>query len=142
MPASKLDDKLMDSKRHPMTVVSEPTTSDKSDPPAAAPPPVTVTLPRQRWLLFDLWADTTAMVRMFFDVRYHVGWFARLAVLVLIPAILCSRLLLWWVPVPSLFYLDAIFFKLVDLLLAFLLFKILSREARRYQEWRAMVRRR
>ena len=129
-PASGVADKVME--RRP----SPPPTAGNASPPvppapvAVAPPPVL----RQPWLLFDLIAELRAMVRMFFDVRYHVGWSTRLTVLVLLPLLLLSRfwLPLSWVPVAG-----PVFDKLVDLLLAFVIYKALSREAHRYLQTRA-----
>ncbi len=151
--AVRSDDKFVDLKRHPLPLAMEAaasrtpaspaeTTRQAMDnlPPAARAAVAAVMLPRPRWLLFDVWSDFVAMLRMFLDVRYHVGWFARLTVLVLIPVILTSHLWLW-LPVPSLFGLNLIADKLVDLLLAFFLYKTLSREAGRYREWRAQLRR-
>jgi hypothetical protein len=148
--AGKVDDRVVDSQRHPapraMDSAASKTLSGATPanaalalatlPPAARAAATAVLLPRHRWLLWDVWTELVAIVRMFLDVRYHVGWFARLAVLVLVPVILTSHLWLW-LPV-SLFGITD---KLVDLLLAFFLYKTLTREAGRYREWRAQLHR-
>jgi hypothetical protein len=69
---------------------------------------------------------------MFLDPRYQLPWSARVLPLVILAAILTSR---FWVPGSSIPYLgDWLLVKLVDLLLAFLLFKWLGHEARRYRQ--------
>jgi hypothetical protein len=99
-------------------------------PPAPAPPLLT----RYPWLLFDLLGELRAMVRMFFDVRYHVAWSTRVTVLILLPLFFTSGLWcpLAWVPV-----VGTVIEKVIDLLLAFCMYKALSREARRYRELKA-----
>ncbi len=104
---------------------------------AAAPAPVPGTAPSVNrssllWLLWDTWAEARAIVRMFLDPRYHLPWSARVLPLVILAAILTSR---FWVPGAAIPYLgDWLLVKMVDLLLAFLLFKWLGHEARRYRQ--------
>ncbi len=105
------------------------TETDKADQqlPAATSPP------RRTWLLFDAYAEARAMVRMFLDPRYRVSWQARFLPLALLGLIITS--FFWvpfatWLPTP----LMTIFLKPADLVLAFLAFKILSREVRLYRE--------
>ena len=83
------------------------------------------------WLLWDTWAEARAIVRMFVDPRYQLPWSARVLPMVLLAAILISH---YWVPFSSIPLLGGILVKLVDLLLAFLLFKWLGHEARRYRQ--------
>ncbi len=84
-------------------------------------------------LVLEMLAEARAIVRMFFDPRYSLSWYARLVPLVLLAAILTS---LFWIPGIHLMpeWLAVIVSKFVDLLLAYFLFKILFREARRYRE--------
>lgn len=83
------------------------------------------------WLLWDTWAEVRAIVRMFVDPRYHLPWSARVLPLVVLGAILTSK---YWIPGSSIPIVgDWLLVKLVDLLLAFLLFKWLGHEARRYR---------
>jgi hypothetical protein len=89
---------------------------------------------RHPWLLFDLLGELRAMVRMFFDVRYHVAWSTRVTVLILLPLIFLSG---WWCPLAYVPLLGPVVEKVVDLVLAFFVYKALSREARRYREIRA-----
>jgi len=83
------------------------------------------------WLLWDTWAEARVILRMFLDPRYHLPWSARVLPLVIFAAILTSR---FWVPGSSIYILGDCLDKVVDLLLAFLLFKWLSHEARRYRQ--------
>ena len=84
------------------------------------------------WLLWDTWAEARAIVRLFVDPRYHLPWSSRAIPLALLLLILTSK---YWVPGSSIPFLgDWLLVKLVDLLLAFLLFKWLGHEARRYRQ--------
>ena len=86
--------------------------------------------PQRRWLLFDALAEARAIVRMFLDPRYHLPWSARVLPLVLLAAILTSS----WLPFMGIPVVGGLLNKVIDLVLAFLLFKILGHEARRYRE--------
>jgi hypothetical protein len=95
--------------------------------PSLVPPGV-----RHTWLLLDALAELRAMYWMFFDPRYHLSLTARLAPLVIVALIVTSY---YWMPGTLLpFFIGAIIEKLCDLILAYLLFKLLSYESRRYRE--------
>lgn len=83
------------------------------------------------WLLWDTWAEARIIVRMFVDPRYHLPWRARVLPLFLLAAILTSY---YWIPGTTIPLLGSWINKAVDLLLAFLLFKWLGHEARRYRQ--------
>jgi hypothetical protein len=85
------------------------------------------------FLVIDLFVEAVAIFRMFFDFTYKVGWTTRILVLILLPAILTSY---WWFPGTQIQYIGTYLDKLVDLALAFILYKALSREALRYQQSR------
>jgi hypothetical protein len=87
----------------------------------------------RRWLLSDLITDARAMFAMFADPRYHLGWQVRVVVFGLLLAILTSYI---WFPGLSFLpgFLSTIIDKIVDLVLAYALYKVLSRETRRYRE--------
>lgn len=115
---------------------------DKSPPKPAAPVATAVpaSLPGLAhsstrgsllWLLWDTWAEVRAIVRMFVDPRYQLPWSARVLPLVILAAILASNI---WVPFSSVPFLGGLLVKLVDLPLAYLLFKWLGHEARRYRQ--------
>jgi len=83
------------------------------------------------WLLWDTWAELRAIVRMFIDPRYRLPRSARVWPLLLLVAILTAE---YWVPFASVPILGSWLVKGIDLLLAFLLFKWLGHEARRYRQ--------
>jgi hypothetical protein len=110
-----------------------PPPGDTEPRPAALPPPL-----RRPWVVLEAWHEARAMVRMFFDPRYRPSWKARAIPLLLLAAIATS-----WIWLPGTSMLSSIPLgaaimtlvdKAVDLVLAFLAFKILSREVRRYHE--------
>jgi hypothetical protein len=102
--------------------------ADRADEPLHSGTPL-----RRPWLLLELYADLRAMVRMFFDPRYRPSWLARVGPLVLLALIATS-----WIWLPGTALLPTSFMTLidkgVDLVLAFVGFKILAREACRYRE--------
>ena len=77
------------------------------------------------------------MLYMFVDPRYRLSWMGRFVPLIIIALILTDWI---WVPgatllsVPGVAILASIWIKFVNLVLAFVLFKVLSREAQRYRE--------
>jgi hypothetical protein len=95
--------------------------------PQPSPPP-----PRRPWLLVEVYAEFRAILRMYLDPRFRLTWSARVLPLVLLAAIATS-----WIWVPGVHYLPdfvgALVVKVVDLLLAFVLFHVLHREATRYR---------
>jgi hypothetical protein len=113
-----------------------------AQPPEPTPAPAPTMLPAwslpalapQRWLLFDFVGELVAMVQMFFDIRYRVAWTTRIVVVGLLALIFFSWL---WLPLTWLPFVGWFLDKLVTLLLAFLVYKALSREARRYEQARA-----
>ena len=66
---------------------------------------------------------------MIFDRRYQMAWTTRIVALILLPAILTTH---WWLPLAWLPVAGGFFVSMVNLVLAFALYKALSREARRY----------
>jgi hypothetical protein len=97
-------------------------------------PGESATTPRPPWLIVDILNESKAMVQMFFDIRYRVGWFTRLFVIILLAMIFTSGL---WFPLSYIPWLGTPLDKILDVLLAFLTYKVLSREARRYRATRA-----
>jgi hypothetical protein len=88
----------------------------------------------RRWFLLDLLVELRAIFWMFVDPRYRLGWPTRIVALALLAAIATSRL---WPPASLLtdvYILGTLVDKVVDLALAYLLWKILSHEARRYRQ--------
>jgi hypothetical protein len=116
----------------PQVKAGPPPIEDVAAPlPAHNEPPISAAPARSSWLLVDIIAEARAMVRMFFDIHYRMAWYTRITVLIILIMILVSNWWLGWVPV-----LGFVLIKLWDLVLAFLAYKILSREAQRYREWR------
>jgi hypothetical protein len=93
--------------------------------------PVQAARASYKWLLFDMVADARLIVRMLFDNRYAQAWTTHLVVWLFIPAILTSR---WWFLPAYIPFIGSFFDKALDLLLAFCVYKALSREARRYRD--------
>jgi hypothetical protein len=85
------------------------------------------------FLVIDLFVEAVAIFRMFFDFTYKVAWSTRILVVVLLLAILTSH---WWLPGTQIDIIGRYLDKLVDLVLAFILYKALSREAQRYLQTR------
>ena len=89
------------------------------------------------WFLPELVREIRAMVHMFRDVRYHVNPLTWVVVLFTLPAALLTHFwfpFLSWIPVAG-----TILDKLFALTIAFIGFKALSREARRYQRFRGTL---
>ncbi len=85
---------------------------------------------RQSWLLVDAVTEARAMFHMFVDPRYRMGWGARGLSVGLLVLILLSY---WVIPGTGLPLVGYFLNKVLDLILAFILYKILSRESRRYR---------
>jgi hypothetical protein len=121
LPADQLADKISTS--------PPPARTSFPKPPISSVPP-TPELARPGWMLLDAFRELGTVFRMFFDVRYHMAWSTRLVVLVLLALILLTP---WWLPFGSIFVLGWLLGKIVDLVLAFFIYKALSREAQRYR---------
>jgi hypothetical protein len=123
---------LVNAGRHilPLTkgLASESGEAPSATPRAARPP----------WWLFEAYDDLRSVVRMYFDPLYrrHMTWTAFLTPFVLLA---CVLLVWFWMPtsIPVLGLGLAFLDKVVDILLAFFAFKILSRELHRYREMMA-----
>jgi len=80
------------------------------------------------WLLFDMFREFTNMLAMLFDMSFHLGWTTRVIVIVILAVMMTCD---WWM-----FPINVIPFgigtKIVNLLLGFVLFKVVSWETRRY----------
>jgi hypothetical protein len=85
-----------------------------------------------RWLILDILAEFRAMVQMFLDARYRVfcmTWQTKVYPILLLGLMFLSWLMISGIPIVGL-ALD----KAAELILAFFLYKVLSREACRYRE--------
>ena len=102
-------------------------------PAGVHPHPEAPRLSRESYarLLFNILIDARLMFLMFFDKRFVLAGTTHLAVWLFIPAILTSS---WWFPAAYLPFLGQFLDKLLDLLLAFCVYRALSREVGRYRE--------
>jgi hypothetical protein len=103
-------------------------------PPAPSgirPAVATATHGKRPWLVWEIIAEFRVILRMFVDPRYSMTWIARLVPLALALLILTSGLWGPWSYIPLVGWL---FDKSIDLVMAFVLFKVLGHEARRYRE--------
>jgi hypothetical protein len=86
---------------------------------------------RWTWFFFDAYAELRAIFRMFVDPRYPMSWTSRLVPIALALLLLTSG---YWAPGAAIPGIGTLIDKLIDLPLAFLFFKVLSHEARRYRQ--------
>lgn len=85
------------------------------------------------WLLVDLLRDAQSVGYMFFDRRFSISWMTKGILLLILAAVLTSN---WWCPLSWIPGVGWLFTKLIDIPLLFIGFKILTREAHRYQGYR------
>ncbi len=133
-PEEKTDERTEERVEERVRAEAPTPPAPQREPEPAAPTFVPPVLTRHPWLLVDLFRELRAMVRMFFDVRYNVAWSTRIVVLILLPLIFTSD---WWFSLSCVPFLGTFFRKVLDLLLTFFVYKALSREARRYLDYRA-----
>lgn len=103
-------------------------------PPSGAvlQPPVPADPTRRKWFLVQLWDEIRLTARMYFDSRYRVSRTAQFA----IPAFFVLYLLNYflfslWFSIPI---LSPVLERVVCILLAVFLYKVLARELVRYRE--------
>jgi hypothetical protein len=96
----------------------------------AAPPAV-----RRHWLLYDLFDELRTVAVMLLDLRYrpYLSWTACIGPPLLLTVILTSGYWLRLLPFGSLIA-DTPIDKFLDVILAFFLYKVLTREAQRYRD--------
>lgn len=94
--------------------------------PALSPRPAS----NSTWLLFDSIAELRCFWRMFIDPRYQLSWFGRLVPLALVACFFLTG----YLPFADIPIVGWILRKLAELLIAYVLFKVLAYEARRYRE--------
>jgi hypothetical protein len=120
---------VIEARRHllpaALGLIPSATEAPAAGPPGAAPL-------RQSWLILDAYSEARAIFRMFVDPRYRMGRWTWLAAVGLLAAILTSWI---WLPGTSILpgVVGTLLVKMVDLVLAFFLYKVLAREARRYR---------
>jgi hypothetical protein len=105
---------------------------------AAPPPPPFSPRPagtRRGWLLWELWAEARIIPRMYTDPRYRMSWVARIVPVVMLLVFIWPTVGLSLIPLLGPLLAQVPFVdKFVQLLAAFVMFKILGHEVRRYRE--------
>ena len=106
----------------------------------AAPPPPRTLGPRPAgkrpgWLLLEILAEARAILRMYFDPRYRMTWVGRVLPIALLVAFFFPAICPGDLPlVGPLLAKISLLVKVVELVIAYVLFKVLAHEARRYRE--------
>jgi hypothetical protein len=121
----------------PVATIAEP-----SKPAAAVgvvaprePPPIVLPESRSRrqpWLIADIFSEFRAMLRMFLDGRYrlfYMTWQTKVY-----PPLLIGLMVLSWLTINQIPVVGFVMDKIAELMLAFFLYKVLSREATRYRQ--------
>src|SRR5205085_1303763 len=81
----------------------------------------------QRWLPFELLSEMRAMLRMYLDPRYRLTWQTRV-----LPAVFLFGMFLSWLLISGIPVVGFLFDRILFLVLAYMLFKVLMREATRH----------
>jgi hypothetical protein len=98
-------------------------------PPSAATPWLSPGMfPSQRWLPFEILAEFRAMIRMYLDPRYRLTWQTRL-----LPLLILLGMFLSWLLISGIAVIGFLLDRAIFLVLAYALFKVLTREATRYR---------
>jgi hypothetical protein len=101
------------------------------DAPAGDPQPQPASPASGRtWLLYDLYSELRTMVRMYVDRRYRVSWLARVVPLAAVVIYVFS----WFIFAGNFLGVGSLFDRVVDVVLACLVYKVLAREAARYRQ--------
>ncbi len=82
----------------------------------------------QRWLPFELLAEMRVMVRMYLDPRYRLTWQTRV-----LPSVVLFGMFLSWLLISGIPVVGFLFDRILFLVLSYILFKVLLREATRYR---------
>jgi hypothetical protein len=127
----------------PVATGAEPTKSPPMAaiaPPQDLPPVVVIEgkSAKQPWLIVDIVTEFKAMLQMFLDIRYRV-FYMTWQTKVYPPMLLGMFFLSWLLLSGSL--IGSIIDRVAQLVIAFFLYKVLSREAHRYREIAPQIRR-
>jgi len=103
-------------------------------PPPEMPPVVVVEGKGHRpsWLIVDIFTEFRSMLRMFLDGRYrlfYMNWQTKVY-----PPLLLATMVFSWLTISAIPIVGPALDKIAELVLAFFLYKVLSREACRYRE--------
>jgi hypothetical protein len=109
-------------------------------PRAIVPPPVS-----SGWLIWDMLTEARFLCGMIFDSRFWMGWTSRAVVVICLTALLLVEYLTLPITypislVPFIGWIIVLFIdKLLTLVLAFIIFKVLARETARYRAYLAAL---
>jgi hypothetical protein len=131
----------MQDKNQPETRIKKPGPSQPTAPPS---PEMTLHTDAgshsgPKWLLFDIIAEARVIFRLLVDPRYRMTWIGRIVPPVLLVAFLGAYYVVAAIPFLGLFLLGVpvvgwLLQKVVQLLVAFALFKVLHEEVQRYRK--------
>jgi hypothetical protein len=136
-PAADPAAMIINAGRHLLPVAADVLRSDPAATPGSMSRAAAAGFLKRSWLFQDMYTELRSMVYMFIDPRYTLTWTGRVVPLALVIAIATSFI---WFPGISTLYtlvspaLGMTVMKLVDLVMAYFLFKVLAREAARYRE--------
>jgi hypothetical protein len=128
---------IINAGRHLLPVAADVLRSDPAASPGSMSRAAAAGFLKRSWLFQDMYTELRSMVYMFIDPRYTLTWTGRVVPLALVIAIATSFI---WFPGISTLYtlvspmLGLTVMKLVDLVMAYFLVKVLAREAARYRE--------
>ena len=91
---------------------------------------------RPSWFVYEAYAEARAIIHMYFDRRYRLSWQCKVIPLVLLFFFATSW---FWIPFTSVlpWFIVSPINKTIELILALLLYKFLTREASRYRAFLA-----
>lgn len=116
------------SKRSPLSALRDTATVVVDAGKALVPKASSTTPPAENagWLLVDLWSEVRTFGRMLFDHRYPFSYAGRFG-----PVIIICAYVFCWLFMGGVF--GSLLERVIDIVLAFILYKIMSREVQRYR---------
>lgn len=114
----------------PMAIGLLAGTTPTADPPAAIPVAMPVSISANHaWVFLEVVNEMRSIIRMVRDRRYRLSWFA-----LIVPVGAIFLVVLSWLTLGNIPFVGWMLDRTVDLLLALVVYKVLLREAKRYQE--------
>jgi hypothetical protein len=96
--------------------------------PAASSPSTQPAADKAGWLLIDLWNEIRTFGKMLFDHRYPFSYAGRFG-----PVVIACTYVFCWMFLSGMPLIGGFSERVVDFVLAFILYKIMSREVQRYR---------
>ncbi len=109
---------IVDASKALVPTGSASSTTNPSPPPADKP----------GWLLLDLWSEVRTFGKMLFDHRYPFSYAGRFG-----PVVIACTYAFSWMFLSGMPIIGGVTERIVDVVLAFVLYKIMSREVYRYR---------